>query len=84
MFDRNGSRFDNVLLVRQYRISDSKCLWHNLICSIDFISSYKARNMSIFRETVAYITIGTNETTFKFKLGESNERIWKGIYYNIS
>ena len=40
--------------------------------------------MSIFPETVAYITIGANVTTFKFKLGESNERIWKGMYYNIS
>ena len=51
--------------------------------NVHFISSYKDRNTSIFPETVAYITFGANETTFKFKHGESNGRIWKGIYYNI-
>ena len=52
--------------------------------NVHFIASYKGSNTSIFPDTVAYITIVTNETTFKFKPGESNGRIWKGIYYNIS
>ena len=78
MFDRNGSRFDNVHLIKQYRISDSKCLWHNMAFNVHFISSYKGSNTSIFPDTVAYITIGANETTFKFKPGESNGRMWKG------
>ena len=46
--------------------------------NVHFISSYKGSNMSIFPETIAYITIGANETTFKFKPGESNGRMWKG------
>ena len=33
---------------------------------------------AVILDTIAYVTIGTNQSSFTFKMGESNARIWKG------
>ena len=73
MYNVNGSRPDNVLLVRQYRLSSGNSqkanLKINLLCIDGFIGRY----------TIGYIAIGNNNDTFTFSMGESNDRIWKSM-----
>ena len=71
-FNANGSRPDNIHDVKQYRISGGKYITRTSkmlnLSSIDTVSL----------DTVGYVTIGTNQSNFTFKISESNARIWKG------
>ena len=73
MYNVNGSRPDNVLLVKQYRLTLGKSQKTSLKINYIIIDG------SIQQYTIGYIAIENSNDTFTFSMGESNDRIWKSM-----